>query len=377
MPTYGSNADAFARILNTTTADYTRKIIENIFTNQPFLAMLKSKKKVFRQPGGDSIMKIIRYKRSPLQTMSDMPSISFTRINKYVNAQQKPRGYWCGEMISFWERMLNQGTAAYVKLYDEMMRQAVDDFAFNFPKEIWKDGDAAGNDGIHGIPSYMSISGFNANDPRIGVPNDTYATLSTALGVKGTWTSGVTWPAGSGQPGYHYWSPLVLDYLATGWTGATGTFESTCLRMFTFAQIVQRGRGKKVDSWMLTPEAYYLAKNKVESKENIYTQRSQSSTPLIKLGFGNVFNYEGADVTYDSDVPVLEPNSGVTNAGYGLDFDTIELRHWTPQLLYTFPVDLSLETLTHRYLGASICNMFNDPTGTVGIRRTSGTTPIA
>jgi len=145
------------------------------------LAMLKEKGKITKCPGGDSKQWAVRYKRNSLHYLTDLPSISFQRINKRVNAKLTPRGYWMSDQISMMERWVNQGPAAIINIASTIVKELTDDFKEALNVEPFKDGNAtATNKGWSGTETFGSISGAVAGNAAVGLCNDTYAGLSTA-----------------------------------------------------------------------------------------------------------------------------------------------------------------------------------------------------
>lgn len=371
MATFGTNSDMFARVLNSTIADYVKKQMENIIAKYVFLAMLKEKGKITKCSGGDSKQWAVRYKRNSLHYLTDLPSISFQRVNKRVNAKLTPRGYWMSDQVSMWERWINQGPAAIINVTSTIMKELVDDFKEALNVEPFKDGNAtASNKGWSGTETFGSISGALGGNAGVGQCNDTYAGLSTAQGVKGTWDT-TTWPNGRGSVGFHYWSPLVALYDASTWDGSSTTWKANCLRILAKTCMWQDLRGQKVDLALLQGPAYDQAYQTVEGKEQIRTERSASNSLMIKLGFGKSFTYQGTEVTYERGIPPTDVNSAAL-AGYGFNFDGIELTHWTPDLIWSPEVDFSVESLSQRYLVGTVSELIFNPQSVVKYRKTSG-----
>lgn len=372
MATFGTNTDQFSRVLNSTIADYVKKQMENILAKYVFLAMLKEKGKIKKSPGGDSKQWAVRYKRNTLHYLTDLPSISFQRINKRVNAKLTPRGYWMSDQVSMMERWVNRGPAAIIDVTNTIMSELMDDFKFALNEQPYKDGNAtATNKGWSGTETFGAMSGSVSGNAAVGSPSDTYAGLATNLGVKGSWDT-TNWPNGTGSVGYHYWSPLIALYDSTLWDGTNSTWRANCLRCLAKTSMWQDLRGQKVDLWLLTGPAYDQCYEKVEGKEQIRTERSASNSLMIKLGFGKTFNYQGTEVTYERGLPVTDVDSAQL-AGYGFNWDGVELTHWTPDLVWSPEVDFSIESLSQRYMVGTVSELCFNPQAVVKIRKTTST----
>lgn len=371
MP-FSQNSDHFSRVVHSTIAEYVKKEWENIMAKYVLLSMLKAKGRITRSPGGTSRDWAVRYKRNPLRYLTDLPSISFGRSSKRVNATLPMRGYWSSDSVSVWEQAAARGPAAIIPVISKIMEELMDDFKFQVNEEPYRDGNAAATiKGWHGLESFFSISGARSSNNKYGEPNDTYAGLSTAVNIKGSWNT-ATWPAGTGSVGYHYFSPLVGLYDGAGWGGSDTNWVNACLNVFKGMCIANDLRGYKPDIWLLNGPAYEKASVKVEAKEQIRTERGGSGSLLVKLGFGNVLNYDGVDITYERGVPVSDGTN--TTIGYGLNFDkgAIELVHWTENLVQAWAKTTSEESMSERFLVYTISNMICNPQAQMKIRKTSG-----
>lgn len=374
MPNLGSPVESqAARVIATTISEYTKKAIENTMAKYIFLAMLRKKNRIRKVRGGTDIKKVVKHKRAALSSITDLPSISFTPINRHQPIELPARGYKMVDAVTLWQKYMNSGPAAIINATTNLMTDLLDDFEFKLGGKFYVDGNAS-TPGVdwHGCESLGSISGAgtdgtNGIDSRVGVCNDTYAGVSTAQGSKGTWSSG-WWPDGDGTTGYHYYSPLVALYKDAAYGGSAVGFQDQCLRVFRQAFIWQELRGHKIDTWLGTGGAYAVVANVVEAKEQIRTQRSSSNSLLINLGFGNVINFEGTDVTFERGVPGVDPGSRTTPF-YGFSWDQIELFHWGPQLFMSMS-DFSIESLADRHLVWTMSNLYFNPQAFVKVCHT-------
>jgi hypothetical protein len=363
----------FSRIVYTTTAEYLRKIMKNVEKRSAILSLARSKGRIHKVPGGPERIWPVQHKRGSLRTMQDMPSLSFPRVVRHVNAKVTPRGYWMADQQSWWEKQI-QGTStqAIINIHQTIAKLLKEDVEAKFPAEMYVDDSATGNSQrMGGLDSMFSISGAVSGNSRVGSPNDTYATLSTALGTKGTWNS-TAWPGGTGAEGYHYWSPLVLlyDSPTQTWGGVSNTWKDNCDHIMTYGRQHCQKRGGRIDAWVLTDSAWYEMQQKVAGKENLYSTRGDNSL-LASLGF-TTLNFQGVEVTWEADVP---PNPGsasdATNTGYGLSFSDLELCHWSPSLFEVQSIPFNEEALTYRFLVLIMANMMFNPQRQVNIRSTS------
>ena len=374
MAQFGYNTDLNARTLAVTTDAYISKALDNVMVENPMFAMLKSKGRFSRQNGGAQLGMAIKYRRADLRKMTDMQSITYSRLNRHVNIAVPMRMYYMEDSFSFQEEFVNTGESNKIDIIGQMMPNLIDDFTNNFPAELLKDGNAAGNtDGVHGLESCLSHSGTVYNG-RAGSPNDSYFGQSTALGARGTWNANDNWPNGYGQEAYHYWSPFVWIYDDASWTGSTATWEDACLRLAKQDQLFSTRRGHKRDFGFLNATAYAGMSNKVEAREQIRTDRGKGTQLLLELGIGPTMYYEGVEWTHDRNIPSRDAlSSSRIMVGYSLSSKDVQIKHWTPKLIHALNLPFQATTLTTPFILTSILNMCVNPQGVSKIINSAST----
>jgi hypothetical protein len=305
-------------VVNTTIANYIRGEENNILRNRKLTAIMREKGRISLNWSGTKMDWKVRYRRGAIQGFSHADTMSFKPVDRWKTAELEWRGYNTTELMTKLDRLKNASTQAIINTYSELAKSLLDDMEEAFGDELYIDGNAAGNSKrIHGIESFMgagaSIGGL------VRQPNDTFAGLSTNLGFYGgNWTG--DWPTGKGDAHYDFWSPLLVDYTGSGWAASTKTWPNTCLEALRFATIktmknkTPKGR---LDMHLLNDEMYRQALEAVDSKVRINAQHNASNSTLVKLGYTDVFNYDGVDVTFEYGTPV--------NTGYGFNCDQMHL----------------------------------------------------
>jgi len=156
----------------------------------------------------------------------------------------------------------------------------------------------------------------------VGYPNDTYAGLSTVLGnYGGENESNVVWPSGVADPEYDFWSPLLVNYTCTGFSGATDTFVAQGDEAMRYA-IIHSQRNATMDGQItnivLARGLYMDLLNLLDGKEQIQVVPGDPAAGSLRtLGFKNVVSFDGVDVSWEGAVP--------TNVGYGYNINNIQL----------------------------------------------------
>ena len=349
----------WARVVNTTTRQFIRDEEVNILRNRKVTAMAKSRGRIkMNAGGGDKLDWKVRFKRAPMTGFADTDTLSFSRQNRWKTAELDWRGYASTDSMTKREKLINTSVEAIIKVYDQIARNLMDDMEDQFADEFYIDGNATGNSKrIHGLESFCGVTGAYSGG-FVGDPSDTYANLSTVLGNYGGAWSGTTWPIGTGDAHYDFWSPTLVDYTDTAWEASTKTWPNTCIEALRFGILhAQKNKSKKgmLDMIVLDTELYRQFLAKLEAKENIYVSRGKSSEGLQTLGFTDVQNFDGVDVTSEYGLPAATGNTGAiagisgTRVGYGFNFDHLELCSLQSQLFVPEGPDFDIASQSWRF----------------------------
>lgn len=349
----------WARVVNTTIAEYVKGYEENVLRNRKLLAMMTSKGKVTFNHFGDKCVWRVRHVQTPMQGYADTETLQFPRRNKWKSPELEWRGYASTESLTKKERLMNKGAAQIINMFAEISKLQMEDIKDLFGEELYIDGNATNNEKrLHGAESFFANTGVSTSAP-IAVNDDSYAGLDTDLAAYGgTWTG--TWPDGTGDSEYDFWSPLLVDYTSTvaaslgGWTAATKTWPNTCSEAMRFA-ITYSGKNRtleeQMDFFLLEAKLYRQYLDSIAS-ERIMVNRGQDSA-LVKLGFKDVTNLDGIDITSEYGVA-----SGV---GYGFNVDKVELKSLQGQLFVPTGPDFDIGSQSWRMLIDMFGNMSWNP----------------
>lgn len=330
------------RIANTTIHQYIREQEENILRDRKFLAWLKSKGRITFGHSGDLMDWKIRYKRAPMRVFRESETLTFSRINRWKTAQLDWRGYAATDQITKLEKLKNKNTEAIVKVYSEMTENLMDDITEHFGDELYIDGNLAANAGrLHGLESFLGYSGTGS--AYIATSNDTYAGLSTVLGTYGGSFSS-TWPFGTGDPEYDFWTPLIVDYTDSSWTSATDTWANNCSESIRYAINGQmRNKSKKgmMNLILLERDLYRQFEEKLATSERLMVQRGDTKEGIYALGFRDVINFDGVDITSEYGVPQY--------TGYGLALMHCEVRSLQDRMFVAELPDFDIASYAERF----------------------------
>jgi len=320
-----AHIEATARIKTTTLDAALRVKVEPVFRKSYFLEALRSRGRIsFNESGEYMTWRPRKRARSITAGSGTNIEIPFPQTNIRAKVSLPWRHYYLGESIEYYELLVNKGENAVFSIMDDAVDAAADDFVRSFRPKLYSDGDAGAGNELHGLESCMAVNGLITNSKCCN-PNDTYATTSTALGVGGAWTAdtGDGWPTGTGDPEYHWWSPIVIDYNHPDWAGAnnwTTSWQQVLRYGQTYLSNLQQ---EDPDVCLLHPELLREAKDSLESAQRFELTQQEGRT---NVGHKTLL-FEDIEIATEYGMP-----DGV---GYFLSFENLQLRCLTSQLVET------------------------------------------
>ena len=330
-----SNTD-WARDAATTLANHIREEEQAWMRSFAIGAMIEAGGNIMYNQEGRGFDWPVRYRRHNLEGNSGETERNFVQRNLWQTALLEYRGYQAVDSITEKSLQQNRGDSAIIKLWDNFQSRLDESVQQGLAGEFFVDGSATGNSlRWHGFESFFGgtqtitegTAGAVARTANAGdvslYPSDTYAGLSTILGnYGGDGDSAATWPRGAADPEFDFWSPLVahVDTTATVIGGSADTFAAQGDELLRFCIIhTQRNsmQNGQLTTCIMDRGFYYAFLNLIDGKEQIRVTRGEP-TSLVSLGFKNVVEFDGLELTWDAAVPV--------NTGYGLNWKNIELR---------------------------------------------------
>jgi hypothetical protein len=316
----------WSRVVNSTIKNYIKEREVNTLRNRKLTALLKQKGRITFNWSGTAMDWKVKYKRVKLTPFADGDTLEFSRKERYRTAVLDWRGYSATDGMTKGEFLQNRDAQAIIKIYSETASDLMDDADDAFGEEFYLNGYLPANaKRIHGIESFMGATQNAGNGAA--TPTGSFAGLSCVPGaVGGNWNSGSLpgWPHGKGDAHYDFWSPLIVDYGDTLFSN-TPTWTANAVEAIAFAII----KGKKsksakgmLDVFMLDDEMYRIYIGLLRGKERIVVGNTNSA--LAKLGFSDVTNQDGTDITWEYGMPAA--------TGYGLNCDMMELRSMQSQV---------------------------------------------
>ncbi len=324
--------DTWLRVANSTIAEYIRQEEVNILRSRKLLSLLQSKGRITFGHSGTHLDWKVRYKRVPITGYADGDTLSYPRHEHRKTAQLEWRGYSATDSYTKFERLQNRSTEAIVKAIAEIATFLKEDIQDNFGEELYVDGNATGNNKkIHGLESFFSTSGPVSAAVPVELNNDTYAGLLTAPGAYGgSWTTSggnSTWPLGTGDAHYDFWTPLVTNASNPNFSAATDSWRNNVIECLRFGLVHTRAKNQSprgnVELILLDNELYRVFLEVNDSRQQIRITRGDK-IGMVALGFEDVVNFDGVDVTSEYGIP--------PNVGYGIATEAMELCSMQDQL---------------------------------------------
>lgn len=333
----------WARESATTISDYMRDAEQAVLRTNKLVALAESHGNVtFGHSGSDFKWQVL-YRLANINANSGETGRVFSRQQQWQQLTLPWRHYDATDAIYEPEYLNNRGEQALVKVFNGMGQRLATSMRQYLNREGYVDGNATGNEfRWHGFESFLAATQTITQDTNGAVaqaastadkyayPSDTYAGKSTALGnVSGSYLSSgnISWPAGECTTDFDYNTPIIANTTSSAWSNTTGnTWLADCDEILGEV-LVHMNRndleGGPVDTCLLERVMYSQFKLKHRGKEKIETKQKG----LASLGFGDVMNFDGIEVTSDYSIPA--------NTGYGFSAGNIFIRSQLHKLVRT------------------------------------------
>ena len=363
----GFNPVAFSRTAATTLAKHIRDVEEAMLRNYQLGALLEAAGRVNYNNSGEGFDWPVQYRLHTVEGNTGETQRNFARRNLWKTANLEYRGYQATDSMYYREFRSNRGEEGIVKVFENFVERLETSITQSLGGEYYVNGEATGNEqSWHGLESLFgdptqtfNIDGSGARSKnaadKVGVPANTYAGISCAPGnYGGEQESGAAWPDGVADSEYDFWSPLIVDYTSSAFSGSADTFAAQGDEAMRFAIIhAQRNSSQtgQITNVMLARDLYMDLLNLIDDKERI---QITSEHQLRALGFKNVVNFDGIEVSWEAAVP-----NGV---GYGMNYENIELKSMDDSLLRSEGPEYDIHSQAFNAVVSTLSNLkFSTP----------------
>lgn len=339
---FQSFSDAsFERAAQTTLANYSREVEEAMLRQFMILALLESSGRIVYNDSGAGHTWPVQYRLHDIEGNTGETQRIFSRKNLWLNANISWRGYQATDMIYRRELEENKGPEGIIKVFDGLIDRLDESMRQGMGRQFFINGQLSGNEqfweGFETLfPATQTLNSStgaartaNQGD-YVAYPNGTYGGLSTVLGnYGGDNQSGQVWPFGIADPEFDFWSPMIVLYNSTLFSGGTSGSDRSFLgqgeEAMRFAMIHQRRNGDlndQLSTWFLARDLYNAFLNKQDNRQEIQVQNGYT---VRALGFTSV-SFDGVEVTMESSVPF--------GFGYGIALGNVQLRCLQDRLFF-------------------------------------------
>ncbi|HUU84209.1 MAG TPA: phage major capsid protein [Phycisphaerae bacterium] len=317
--------DDLPRTLHSTIETYIREVEVDILNSRKLTALLEANGRIEMDMGGDEVKWPVQYRRHKPKGWADGDTETFEPKDRFKTAKLDWRGYTIGDMVTKKQRLMNKGVNAIIDIWSRVTDDLMDDMREDFGDELLIDGGLTANyKRLCGIETFMADDGSVAATDLVAFPDDTYAGIKTKRAAYGgTWTTG-TYPDGHGDAHYDFYSPILVNYTSSNWIDSSNdTWAKTALLAMRAGILWSRKRKSRqgmLNMIMLEQKMYREFLALLDPKEKLEVRRGEPRG-LVALGFDDVVNFDGVDVTWEYGMP--------SDTGYGFNINHMGL--WSLQ----------------------------------------------
>lgn len=342
-----------------TLKEFLRDYEDETLRSRMLTALLMKRGRIINNCSGRGPQWQVKWKRAVIQGNDGSGTVTFSEVQRYKQPSLPVRGYAIPDSISKRAMVINRGPEALINLAENITKNLTTDLDEQFSEEFYVDGNASGNeDRIHGVESFFGTNGTvtittgaqrsaNAAD-WVGYPDDSYADLDTDLGAYGGSQSSQVWPLGVATPDYDFYTPVIVNYTSTAFSGSADTWAQQCVEAMRFG-ITHSHRNKSakgaLDLIVLDRDLYRQFKEKQDSKERVNIEVNDE---LREFGFKTMAQLDGVTITSEYGLP--------STVGYGFNVDMMELRNYQDQL-FVPEEDYDIASRRKRYVVDFIGNL--------------------
>ncbi len=231
---------------------------------------------------------------------------------------------------------MNQGVEQAIDLFEASMREVDKAFTQRWPEKWYQNGDSFGPNALHGFytlgAKYINATAAASQgfEGKVRLLSGSYAGLAMDLGQvsavwagddgyptvqSGTWAGYNWWPMGTGEPGYDYCHPVIVNTTAGAAAGAPVSWgpnaafdEVYAEQMLDFGIMASRrlngGPKKHMDLILCGMKPMSIIRNRMSATYRTLTVMNSSNVQSqgLETGFP-VHMHNGSVLAEDFDMP--------------------------------------------------------------------------
>jgi len=314
------------RIRTTTLNKYVRKKVETIYPKLPLLGVLRGFGRLSFNNSGRKIVWYPRYRRRELETgLGEAVSATFVATNTRLEAESSWRHYHMTERISRFEKLVNKGKEALIRIVQTTVNELLEDMEVAFKMKLYINSGSNPEDidGLQTVHDTSATAIGSAGDTPAKNPssNKSYAGIAMQLGaLGGSWTG--HFPIGYGDSEYAAWTSLIVDGTDSNFF-ANGTWAGDWQSVLRFTR-TYLGMRTGIDPNICVMNAELL-RQAMDSLKDAQRLEVSKTPQLLDLGI-RALAFEGLDLVADYACP--------NGLAFMLNAQHIELMCLSPQLFY-------------------------------------------
>lgn len=359
---------AWERSMATTMWELRREVEDASMKNYQMLALLEAAGRVTLNHGGEGFSWDVQYRRHKGEGATGENARNFTPTNLWKKAVLEWRGFEVTDSIKRREVEKNKGEAAIIKVMDGFTDRLKASIMQELGPMFYMKGHLTANRKFwHGLGTMQQWSTQTINISTgaartanqadvIAIPSGNYAGLNMLLGNYGgaMVDSTVAWPNGACDPQYDFWTPCAVIHDSNAWTGSTnGEKLQQAMRYAIVHGQRNSDQNGQMTNFTLDRSMFIDFANFQSTKETIEVTNTSAVT-LKSLGFRNVINFDGVEVSWEAGTPF--------SYGYGWNIQNIELCGLTGNLFETEGPEYDIRTQAFNAVVSTLSNLkFRSP----------------
>lgn len=351
-----------ALALKTIADSYLKGASDLTIRRRLLFALLQSKGRVMGNADAFTTKWLVYYKEPSVRDGGPGTEQTFNGHDGYKQLSIGLTSHYSTSTLDHMTYQINQASPGQIiNLFQDQMLRLTQAIQHDLARQVYLSG--SGQD----WGGFGTALGYNtcATTDKVASPNGSYGGADTDLADQGgTWSSDLPaasrpnatlandWPYGTGSSEYDYIAPKFFNTNCTNWRSGVATFRDNTHEIMSFANGRLRtltGDDEATNLFCMSGDHYSDFQNSQLAQQRIMMPHQEA----LKLGFNEVYNFEGAMVNSDIQCP-----AGRT---YVINYEQVEIFHVSNQLIQAHTPDFSLTADAYLFKQYHYSNMRYNP----------------
>jgi len=322
--------------LKTTVDTFLKDASDLTLRRRLWMALLQNQGRIIANAGAWTTRWLVYCKEPAVRGSGDGTESVFTPHDGYLELQVGIAARETTSSIGHMQDQINRESPGQrINLYMDQYKRLTQSMQHDLGKQFYKSGTGTDIAGLNTPLGYNTC----ATTDKVASPNGSYGGKDTDLGDQGgTWSTDLAaasrpnatlandWPYGIGSSEYDYLAPKFINTNCTNWGTGVAGFRQNVAEILSFTNLALRsltGDDEVTNLFCMSGDHFSAFQNSTSPQQ----RAMMPTSPAMRLGFHEVYNWEGAMVNSDVNCP-----AGRT---YVMNYNNIELFHVGPKLLQT------------------------------------------